>query len=157
MNEMLRWIIPAFLSISLAVLPGRVGSEPIDLIFTCVADRTPPTITVDHDHVDLHRPSFVTLDAPFILAHGWLGWHTTWAVLIDTSATPVRAFETHHPDDAIHQPFYGRMPVPPVLKSALIECGVAWAGYWADDWPRNPSSRPGYDLLNLTPEKLLPP
>lgn len=74
----------------------------------------------------------------YALLAGKLGWHTTWAVLLDMDAKPVVAYETYGDDLRTGPAGFARRDVPYRIRRALKACDVTWLGapseHVADDF-----------------------
>ena len=131
----------------------------LETVLQCVFQKAP-----DHlpNGIDLGPARVMELPETYVFVHGSLGWHTTWAVLFDVTNDGVSAYETYGADGDMPGAF-GRMAVPELLRSALVECEVEWKGLWPNDWPelRSRETVPLVELtkpiLKLPLNDLLPP
>ncbi len=157
------------LAISAAIsagIPARAENGAIapPNVLECLEDRAVYK-PKNPDVFDMAR--WVEVDSEIYFLHGLLGWHVTWAVILDQSETPARAFETiNSPGEG--RGAVGRAKTPPAIIIALQKCGVSWMGDWMDPLPtgyhiveRLKAPAPGAALnLNLDlegVENLLPP
>lgn len=135
------------------------ANEKLVSFWECV-DRATPSTTVDG--LSLKLGYHEELAPNQFVANGWLGYHVTWAVLLDFNQTPIAVYETFEPDGA--HPF-GRIETPWLLQRGFTKCGADWSGLWTDPWPAQtpaPSPSPipldGLPPITEVPIKdLLPP
>ncbi|WP_372574502.1 hypothetical protein [Ruegeria jejuensis] len=72
-------------------------------------------------------------DGYFFVTGRRLGYHGTWAALLDIAAGKWIAYETRDQNDDLL--VFGSSFVPPDVVSALAKCGVEWGGYWVEEYP----------------------
>lgn len=108
---------------------------------------------------DLHPSELEEREGGYFLARGMIGYHSTWAVLINTKSKPITAYETYLFSEEV-DPFEGR-EVPSAIRIALFKCGIEWRGVWPGEWPqvkKAPSNAKPPKLMTLKEiEKSLTP
>ena len=95
------------------------------------------------DGIDLEREwddsfaSGMVIDenGPIVQIHGRIGWHVTWAALIDFSGSPVFAFETFGAEGSMTRAF-GRHPLNEAMIASFEHCGVPFGGLWNGPIPQ---------------------
>lgn len=138
----------------------------LETVWQCVGRVAPDRFVTTYEFTSAR---FLNLSGPNILVFGTLGHHRTWALLFDTTQDRPVAYETFGANGSMTG-IFGRMPVPDVLRDALVECGAAWKGLWPDRLPERrrpkitPLVTPSEPIPNLplddllpTPDDLLPP
>jgi hypothetical protein len=158
MFEMCRLLAACFFVILPWLQPVH-ANEKLVSFWDCV-DRATPSKNLWGTSLKLAHHE--ELAPNYFVAHGRLGWHVTWTVLLDLSQTPIAVYETFEPDG--FHPF-GRIETPWLLQRGFTRCGADWSGLWTDPWPdQTPAPSPSPPPLDGLPpitevpiKDLLPP
>ena len=126
------------------------------------------------DGIDLEREwddSFssemlIDEDGPVVQIHGRIGWHVTWAAIIDFGDPPPVAFETFGAEGSLTGSV-GRHPLSEAMIASFEQCGVPFGGLWIGPVPQRQhfAARESASVLSagqgrwglLPMENLLPP
>lgn len=143
---------------------GDTLTVPPPAILPCLLDKG---IVQETDYKPYHLSRWSELNTDTYILSGQLGWHMSWAVLLDQSSAPPSAYETINADDGMGRAF-GRSKTPPAIIIALRKCGVSWQGDWLGPLPRRDhiadrnapaplKSMPNFDLNPAQVQGLMPP
>ncbi|WP_377508302.1 hypothetical protein [Octadecabacter sp. R77987] len=116
-----------------------MSANPRDTLVGMMDCVRPTVSDTQFQGVSLVPARFMEFEDGYLMAMGALGWHTTWAVLFDLNAEPIKAYETFLDGDPRT---FGRMVVPPDLVAALQDCGAIWQGDWEGTFPER---RPAFE------------
>ncbi|MEO9648648.1 MAG: hypothetical protein ABJ360_21235 [Roseobacter sp.] len=159
MKSIGKTLVTAMIWVMLALPSSADQNDALTGLWHCVGQKTPERLL---NGVRLRPFRIVLLEKPYAFVEGALGYHLTWGVLFRVSKDGLIAYETYGAKGDITGAF-GRMPVPRILRRAIIECGAEWKGLWPDEWPERrpiggaPVAGPTWPIWERPIEDLMPP